>query len=963
MVENRVSKREKAAYGVVVVGLVCLGGLWWFHGSRTVESERMVMFGGSGRLRPPFRRVRSPFKATKAWGSLEGPRPTGAWWTNLVLEGHFAAICVPYAVRVAETGGIEFGYGASRRSVSATAVVDPFVADVRIGLMADFDSAYDATLESADALTATIQFTPAASNDDKKKKKKKQWTSSSSFFRGVFARGSPYVTIEVSEDALPLAVTWPGSLARFEAKGAKEKKKEDPEEAACSSRPACAGLYGDCCPTTGGDFLDCCSALSSESVEGPIFEIVGADGRLWRLYASTTVAVEKKEGPGTMLSVSAKNPTTKKNLVLRIAYAVDDSTVDLLDSHFSTYATAGKVAYAAKSVNATTLIDYYFDWTTASSQDKKGKLLMLALPHHAASFLDEDLKLKTFVGKWKSMKGPLVPVLGSTWPHMRVNHPDHGVHSDFFAKLPPRDAMTIDLLARSDVENLGGGGTYSSSLSKSNQASELAFARATGVYGCGKRATRFASLAIAAKAAGNDDAARSAAKAAAAAVSPWLDPSTNLLLFDKTYGGICTSKGLSDDFADFGNGKYNDHHFHYGYHLYAAAVAMQILGKDEAYEALLGPSSYDSDLAAKRRVHASLASLLADIATPFEHISDDDDDDKDNKDFAAEFTADSSSSRRRIRHWRFFGSNNDKKKSTPHFLFPTARHKDFYDGHSWASGLFPLADGKSQESVSEAAHCYYAVALLGRVLQEPELQTWGEFLLGLEVQAARTYWHVVDDALYPHTYASSNSIVAVVGASDLHAATWFGKNPALAHLVSAIPFTPMSESLLVAPYVRIAEHDVGRSLSEPETLLVDDDNHTSGNKDSFTDDEHLDLDTWRSLYLQLLAVVDQEKARHEVQKMSFERTTPPLDTTQSLAAMLYWINTRPRPAPDLPLGLPAYLSSNQDMTQPLGGQQTNNNASRAPESAACDDHPNCKNLAITGDCCPAPGNVFLWCCD
>ena len=46
--------------------------------------------------------------------------------------------------------------------------------------------------------------------------------------------------------------------------------------------------------------------------------------------------------------------------------------------------------------------------------------------------------------------------------------------------------------------------------------------------------------------------------------------------------------------------------------------------------------------------------------------------------------------------------------------FPVARHKDFFDGHSWASGLFARADGASQESVSEAAHAYVRrVALSG----------------------------------------------------------------------------------------------------------------------------------------------------------------------------------------------------------------------------------------------------------
>lgn len=29
--------------------------------------------------------------------------------------------------------------------------------------------------------------------------------------------------------------------------------------AACSSNPRCAGLGGDCCPTSSGVYLDCCS--------------------------------------------------------------------------------------------------------------------------------------------------------------------------------------------------------------------------------------------------------------------------------------------------------------------------------------------------------------------------------------------------------------------------------------------------------------------------------------------------------------------------------------------------------------------------------------------------------------------------------------------------------------------------------------------------------------------------------
>lgn len=50
--------------------------------------------------------------------------------------------------------------------------------------------------------------------------------------------------------------------------------------------------------------------------------------------------------------------------------------------------------------------------------------------------------------------------------------------------------------------------------------------------------------------------------------------------------------------------------------------------------------------------------------------------------------------------------------------FPLFRHKDWYQGHSWASGvpLPPYLNGKNQESSSEAIAAYEAVALYGKVM-------------------------------------------------------------------------------------------------------------------------------------------------------------------------------------------------------------------------------------------------------
>ena len=73
-------------------------------------------------------------------------------------------------------------------------------------------------------------------------------------------------------------------------------------------------------------------------------------------------------------------------------------------------------------------------------------------------------------------------------------------------------------------------------------------------------------------------------------IEGWLGGTNpNKLLYEDVWGGVVSSCGLHDENCDFGNGgtmelnmssfihpppagMYNDHHFHYGYHIYTAAV-------------------------------------------------------------------------------------------------------------------------------------------------------------------------------------------------------------------------------------------------------------------------------------------------------------------------------------------------------------------------------------------------------
>eukprot|EP01123_Difflugia_compressa_P014972 TRINITY_DN8184_c0_g1_i1.p1 TRINITY_DN8184_c0_g1~~TRINITY_DN8184_c0_g1_i1.p1 ORF type:complete len:394 (+),score=44.78 TRINITY_DN8184_c0_g1_i1:48-1184(+) len=60
-------------------------------------------------------------------------------------------------------------------------------------------------------------------------------------------------------------------------------------------------------------------------------------------------------------------------------------------------------------------------------------------------------------------------------------------------------------------------------------------------------------------------------------LGPWLYRVTYraTFLYDQTWGGAISAYGWLDPNRDYGNGIYNDHHFHNGYYIYAGAVLLK----------------------------------------------------------------------------------------------------------------------------------------------------------------------------------------------------------------------------------------------------------------------------------------------------------------------------------------------------------------------------------------------------
>ncbi len=81
--------------------------------------------------------------------------------------------------------------------------------------------------------------------------------------------------------------------------------------------------------------------------------------------------------------------------------------------------------------------------------------------------------------------------------------------------------------------------------------------------------------------------------------------------------------------------------------------------------------------------------------------------------------------------------------------FPMLRGFDPYAGHSWASGHAAFAAGNNQESSSESMNYSNAVALWGAVMGNNAIRDVGMFMAASEEAAIQQYWFNADDVVMP----------------------------------------------------------------------------------------------------------------------------------------------------------------------------------------------------------------------
>jgi hypothetical protein len=111
--------------------------------------------------------------------------------------------------------------------------------------------------------------------------------------------------------------------------------------------------------------------------------------------------------------------------------------------------------------------------------------------------------------------------------------------------------------------------------------------------------------------------------------------------------------------------------------------------------------------------------------------------------------------------------------------------------------LFQQANGKGQESSSEAINAYYSCFLYGLSTSNFLLSQFSHTLLAMEIEGAIMYWHMdsYSSKIYDKIF-SQNGMVGNIGSFDVSSSTWFGNEPEFVHGINIMPLTPVSSLLL-----------------------------------------------------------------------------------------------------------------------------------------------------------------------
>jgi endoglucanase Acf2/chitodextrinase len=260
-----------------------------------------------------------------------------------------------------------------------------------------------------------------------------------------------------------------------------------------------------------------------------------------------------------------------------------------------------------------------------------------------------------------------------------------------------------------------------------NEAEAEVYDGSPDTYWFGKRLGKLATVAPIADQVGDATAAAKFRNEIRAALQSWLKASdaqgalksNQVFYYNSNWG---TLFGYPDSYGSVL--ELNDHHFHYGYFIKAAAEIARV---DKAWAS-------NSEWGAMVRL------LIRDFASP---------------------------------------NRSDA-------LFPFLRNFDVYAGHTWASGHANFGDGNNNESSSEAMNAWSGVILFAEAVGDTALRDLGIYLYTTEMNAINEYWFDVTGQNHHPNFTRSTASM-LWGGKTVGDGVWWTGNPEEVHGINWLP--------------------------------------------------------------------------------------------------------------------------------------------------------------------------------
>ncbi|KAF3033574.1 hypothetical protein E8E12_004567 [Didymella heteroderae] len=447
------------------------------------------------------------------------------------------------------------------------------------------------------------------------------------------------------------------------------------------------------------------------------------DGSQWLIYVTPLRAdgepLLKLTGAGTILG-----PSAFTGLIQVTKNPAGAEGEKKFDASAGTYATEAIISGSVNGASGS----YTLSWIKQGITSRP--LIMYALPHHVESFDQETRGAVTGIQLITTTKGAAT-----------------AVQADRFTMVEDDLPTTIGFAPWAKAANGAQGGTENVNLA----ASALQLVNAAGtselrqdfiaqtslnsMYYSGKGLAKFAGIIYTMQTmAGNSNLAAAGLDKLKDAFNVFVNNTQpEPLVYDTVWKGVVSGasyrSSTRDLGLDFGNTAYNDHHFHYGYFVYTAAVIGHL------------DPSWLNEGSNKQWVNT----LVRDYANP---VTDD--------------------------------------------YFPFSRAFDWFHGHSWAKGLFESSDGKDQESTSEDTFATFALKMWGKISGDANMEARGNLQLAVQARSIRNYFLLKSDNKNQPEQFLFNKVTGILFENKCDHVTYFGSNIEYIQGIHMIPLNPSS---------------------------------------------------------------------------------------------------------------------------------------------------------------------------